>query len=233
MGVRKLLRQLRVFIPDGFHDPPVLLIGLDASRAVGKGFLSHAQDIFVELPQHMLQHLAAGSLVHDLMEAVVQLSKLLRVALSGMEGGQVDVFLHLLHLLRADILRGPSGAQALQQRTDGIDVLHVLHRDARHVSALIGNDLDQSFELQLPQRLPDGGAADAHLLGDGRLPQFFIFPIASVQDVLPETVEHSAAQGIFIRGLRRLGEHGLFFLHRALLTHGYPHPLPARRPLQG
>ena len=36
-----------------------------------------------------------------------------------------------------------------------IDILHILFCDARHIGAFVGNDPDQSLQLQLPESLPD------------------------------------------------------------------------------
>ena len=99
--------------------------------------------------------------------------------LLGMELGQVDILLHLFHLLLGDMLRSPTGAQTFQQGTDHINILHVLPRNAGDIGTLVRNDLDQSLQFQLTECLSDGGSADAHLLADRHFLQFFMFLVFS------------------------------------------------------
>ncbi len=151
--------------------------------------------------QLMLQNLAVAGLIHDVMETVVQLRQLLQMPFFSVELRQVDILLHLIHLLLGDVLRSPAGAQPLQAGADHVDVLHILLRDACNIGALVGDDLDQSLQLQLPECLPHRRAADPHLLADRHLLQLLMLRVFPAEDIVPQLVEHAAPQGVLVSDL--------------------------------
>ena len=99
--------------------------------------------------------------------------------LLGMELGQIDILFHLFHLLLGDMFRSPTGTQTFQQGTDHVNILHILLGNTGDIGSLVGDDLNQSLQLQLTERFSDGGSADSHLLADGHFLQFFMFLIFS------------------------------------------------------
>ena len=169
MLMRQLLRQLPVSGFNGLHNALVLRVGFDPPVRLGQGLAPHPQHILVKILQLMLQQLAVAGLVHNIMETVIQLCQLLHMSLLGVEFRQINILLHFFHLFLCDMLRSPPGTQPLQQGTYHVDVFHILFRDASDIGSLIGNNSNQTFQLQLPEGLPDRGTADPHLLTDGHL----------------------------------------------------------------
>ena len=49
--------------------------------------------------------------------------------------------------------------QSFQQGTYHVNVLHILRRNSRHISALIGDNPNQPLQLKLSERLSDRGTA--------------------------------------------------------------------------
>ena len=133
----------------------------------------------MKILQEIFQHFGIAGLVQNMVKTVVQLRHLLHMSLGCMETCKIYVFLQLLQLFRRDILCGKSGTHPLQRGTDHIDILHILGRDAGDISSFIRNNLNQTFQLQLPEGLPHRGSGHAQLFPDGHLPQLFILLIFS------------------------------------------------------
>ena len=67
-------------------------------------------------------------------------------------------------LLLRDLAAISTQGIGLHQQTHLKHAVHIFFGDAGNHQALFGQDGDQTLLLQAPQRIPHGGAADAHLL---------------------------------------------------------------------
>ncbi len=109
----------------------------------------------MEVLQLMLQHLAVTCLIQNHGNDYLT-PPAAPDALLGMELGQIDILFHLFHLLLGDMFRSPTGTQTFQQGTDHVNILHILLSNTGDIGSLVGDDLNQSLQLQLTERLSDG-----------------------------------------------------------------------------
>ena len=155
----------------------------------------------MKILQLMLQNLAVASLVHNVMESVVQRGKLLQMTFVRMKFREVHILFHLIQLLRSDMLGRPSCTQSLQHGADDIDVLDILLGNACDIGSLVGYDLNQTLQLQLSECFADRGSADTELLSDCNFLQFFVVFIFSAQNIFAKLMKNPSSQGILVRNL--------------------------------
>ena len=177
---------------DGGEDGPVLLGGRRGPAAPDSG-LPGLLNIIVEQRQNLLQRTAAAALIDDLVEPVVQVPHLQVVPPAHIEFLQLHDLPQVLQLLRSDVLRGPAGGQALDADADGINIVHVVPGDAHHHGALVVDGLHQALQLQLHQRLPDGGAGHTQLAAQLGLGKTGARDQVAAEDLLFQLVKHLGA----------------------------------------
>ena len=132
----------------------MFLIGLFRPFFILQGIFTHLLDIFMKSPQHMFQQMAAGGRIHQLMKPVIGNIYLFPVSLLPVKLGHIKNFLHGFHLGIRNMLHGPPGRQTFHQRTDGIDILHILTVNIMHKSPPVRNGIHQTFQRELSDGFP-------------------------------------------------------------------------------
>src|SRR4029453_13476673 len=85
-----------------------------------------------------------------------------------------SLHLHERGVQRVELVGGEAGdaerdAERLGRDANGVELLEGGDRERRPARALVGLGEDEALALEQPERLADGAAADAELLGDLRL----------------------------------------------------------------
>ena len=148
----------------------------------------------MKISQGMDKDPAAGSLVQKLMESAVLLADLIIISFSRMVIRKDNGLFHSFQLFFGNMFRSHGSAQAFQPGSDLVHIHHISYGNAGDKGSLIGNDLDQALQSQLPDSLSYRSPADSQFFSDGTLHQLIAFFISSFQDILPDLLKDFFSQ---------------------------------------
>ena len=192
------LGQAGVFSAHGFqHHAKIvqaLLLTMQRAQGVSETDGAPTADAPVKHSDHRRKGRAAGGIEEHIVETVLGFEDFLRIAGVVSLGSSDQRFLELLNLGQSGLLGKQSGGESFKNRADGIEVPGFLDGHSANNGALVRNDGDEPFRLELAKGFADDRAGNPHHRNQLTFDEALARMETARNNGLAELVENLAAQ---------------------------------------